>query len=169
MDSIKTRNEYVDNLYANVKPALIVKRGKKENSYVDFIVVKSTEKDCNTLLEQIENKTLLQFPEYIINQLKSLTFIEKVEDIKDCLFIGKLSEYNGYRSLVYKFPQSRRQIMEGKDICYRAYFHSLEEQKNIVCHVNACPTPESSWESVQIATNSKYGIIIKVIKDVNIS
>jgi len=103
--------------------------------------------------------------EYIKDSLEKLGLLEEVRNDsndKELLFIGDLSLYQGYEKLVYKFPQRKKEELQGVPAHYRYYIFLRERQLRNMHLINICPSAIDSWKSVITKIGSKYGVIIKL-------
>lgn len=137
------------------KPVILKKTQNTEIGYTYVVIPASEEeiKECISLRDI--SPTLVRY--CIENDL-----CYGKEQIKDIYHCGKLDTFTGYSNLVYKFPQTKRQITERKPEQYRCYQFTLEQQKKDMHLVVLANTCTISWRSALTACGSKYGLILKI-------
>lgn len=157
MDTIKQYNDYVDR--ARIEHSTVVlKRQASVKSVMDYVVVGCTLDAMNEVVLKKElDATTTQ-------NLTNQSLINHVDDVKEVLYFGKLAHFTGYHQVVSKFPQSRRNILEGKEPVFRLYTMTAEKQKEIMWLVNNCSTAQASWISAVKKVGSEYGLILKIIR-----
>jgi hypothetical protein len=156
MDSIKYRNDFIEKSKIIHSP-IIIKKIQYKNSNHLYIVLGCKKEQVK---EFIDKKDISD--DSIINNLINLNFISNKQDIKNVLFIGKLTSFKSYEKFVFKFKHRKIDIINNKEPQYRLYTRSLEYQKNIMWLTNLCNSAEKSWKSVCEKVGSEYGLLIKV-------
>jgi len=84
------------------------------------------------------------------------------QDIEGIYYLGELDKFSSYGQLVYKFPLTKRQIVDKKKEQFRDYGMDIEKQKEYMHLVILCSSAAVSWKTAIKASGSKFGVICKV-------
>lgn len=153
--SIEKINDYRRNT-AIVNEPVVLKRLKNPKLIITYLVLPCNLPDISYIL------TYQTLPYQILDYMIEKNYLNKEEDIEQVLHCGILHEFNGYRDLIYKFPQRKIDIRNRVEPIYRFYEYSLERQKQHINVHNMAPTPEHSWNSVIRKVGSDYGLVLKI-------
>lgn len=95
----------------------------------------------------------------LLLQLKGNNYPDETY-IDQLIFLGNLTLFRGYESLVYKFPMRKEDIRQKKEPQFRLYTKTLIEQQNMMCYVKSlCGSAKESWKSIIRKVGSEYGIV----------
>lgn len=171
-DVVNKINEYnseFNKIYS--KSVVIVKRttNKITNKITEeskkyqttYIVIPTTEQDIKDTI------TKRELSKEIKELLVSENFIKNDKDINSCVFCGDLKTFTSYNELVYQYPRRKVDIRERKEPEFRLYTRTREQQEKVRGYFNICHSASKSWNSVIEKCGSKFGLILKLIIQIN--
>lgn len=134
-------------------------RGKdkdgKEKVYL-YVLVPITEEECNTI------KRTKDLVDDVYFRLVGENILQQKEDVEVCIFIGEIEIFPSYRTLVYEFPRTKREILNKDREQFRDYTITIEKQKEILWYKTAPSNASTSWNTAKIKCASKYGMVLKI-------